>query len=541
MKIAGAMVLVLVAIAICAGAADASADPTMGCDWCNYQGPNYDGSSPEKGLLREWPKDGPAVLWRAKIEQGWSCPSVSGNDVFVSMTSFKPGTNTADKESVVCLDARTGHEKWRHTDPTEYNNCTVGWGLGGIRSTPFVTDKCVYSIDPTGNIHCLDRGTGEPVWKKSLAPDYFYKPGMEHKGFTCSPIVCNNVLVIHGSTGIKEKHYVYVRGLDAKTGEEVWIDEDNELTEKTTAPGGTGQSPVLVTWNKEPCVVVTYNRYLRAIRVKDGKEVLKFLALPDHVLDNYPSPLVVNNNKVVVLPCTGFMFCDEIDFGGSTLQAKQAWQSPVMYGHTDYHNVVHHDGYLYGVTAYGTNANNLPASKLELVCLDMKSGKLAWKEPGFSHGYSQIVADGLLFVRSFQTLSLVDASPEGFKLKGRVEKIHNFEPRSVIDMRGLTDCVSPVLSRGCLYVRCPDELICFKVSDDKLRPASKPAAKVEKAPAAPPVVESKAEHLFKLAQESERSGQKDMAAQVYQQLVKQYPADVFAEKARAELKRLEAK
>ena len=46
-------------------------------DWPSFQGPRGDGSSPETGLLREWPQDGPPVAWRAKIGQGWGQPANS--------------------------------------------------------------------------------------------------------------------------------------------------------------------------------------------------------------------------------------------------------------------------------------------------------------------------------------------------------------------------------------------------------------------------------------------------------------------------------
>jgi len=99
----------------------------------------------------------------------------------------------------------------------------------------------------------------------------------------------------------------------------------------------------------------------------------------------------------------------------------------------------------------------------------MQNGKSVWKEPGFSHGYSCILADGLLFVRSFQTLWLVEASPKGFNLKGKVEKVLSVEEVNVIHHRGLTDCVMPALSRGKLYIRTPDELICIDVKDPKAK------------------------------------------------------------------------
>ena len=35
-------------------------------DWPQWRGPKSDGISPEKGLLKEWPSDGPPLAWRTK-------------------------------------------------------------------------------------------------------------------------------------------------------------------------------------------------------------------------------------------------------------------------------------------------------------------------------------------------------------------------------------------------------------------------------------------------------------------------------------------
>lgn len=35
-------------------------------EWSRWRGPNGDGISAEKGLLKEWPNDGPPLLWQAK-------------------------------------------------------------------------------------------------------------------------------------------------------------------------------------------------------------------------------------------------------------------------------------------------------------------------------------------------------------------------------------------------------------------------------------------------------------------------------------------
>ena len=38
----------------------------MGADWPQWRGPNRDGISKETGLLKEWPKAGPKLLWKAE-------------------------------------------------------------------------------------------------------------------------------------------------------------------------------------------------------------------------------------------------------------------------------------------------------------------------------------------------------------------------------------------------------------------------------------------------------------------------------------------
>lgn len=48
-------------------------------DWPQWRGQKRDGHSNEKSLLKEWPKDGPKLVWQAKdIGGGYSTPSIAG-------------------------------------------------------------------------------------------------------------------------------------------------------------------------------------------------------------------------------------------------------------------------------------------------------------------------------------------------------------------------------------------------------------------------------------------------------------------------------
>jgi hypothetical protein len=98
---------------------------------------------------------------------------------------------------------------------------------------------------------------------------------------------------------------------------------------------------------------------------------------------------------------------------------------------------------------------------LNLVCLDLQTGNVLWSQPEFQAGVALTLADGLLFVRSYQTLRLVEATPEGYRLRGEVQTHAVWKPTL-----NLLDFSQPVLSRGRLYVRTPEELVCYDVAGE---------------------------------------------------------------------------
>src|SRR3954463_16717157 len=76
-------------------------------DWPQWRGPNRDGISQEKGLLQEWPKEGPKLLWQIKdLGGGFSTPSVVGTRLYVM------ANKGFEDEFVKALDAKDGKEVW---------------------------------------------------------------------------------------------------------------------------------------------------------------------------------------------------------------------------------------------------------------------------------------------------------------------------------------------------------------------------------------------------------------------------------------------
>lgn len=52
-------------------------------DWPQWRGPKRNGVSAETGLLKEWPKEGPKLLWKiTDAGSGYAAPAIAGDRVF---------------------------------------------------------------------------------------------------------------------------------------------------------------------------------------------------------------------------------------------------------------------------------------------------------------------------------------------------------------------------------------------------------------------------------------------------------------------------
>jgi hypothetical protein len=104
--------------------------------------------------------------------------------------------------------------------------------------------------------------------------------------------------------------------------------------------------------------------------------------------------------------------------------------------------------------------------KINLVCMDGQTGKTQWSGEEWTAPGSMIAADGLLFVRCFKTLRLIEANPKQYVELSKIENMHSAVSKS-FNGPALIDYVTPVLSNGRLFVRLPGELLCLDVKNEK--------------------------------------------------------------------------
>jgi hypothetical protein len=76
-------------------------------DWPQWRGPERNGISPEKGLLKQWPKEGPKLLWRENdIGDGYSTPAVVGTRLYLM------SNRGYENEFVQALSTENGKPIW---------------------------------------------------------------------------------------------------------------------------------------------------------------------------------------------------------------------------------------------------------------------------------------------------------------------------------------------------------------------------------------------------------------------------------------------
>lgn len=193
---------------------------TLAADWPQWMGPNRDDVWPEAGIVDRFPDGGAKVLWRTPVSGGFAGPAVAGGKVYITDYSKATGDDKPaptkrnalqGKERVLCLDAKTGKEIWKH----EYDcNYSISYPAGP-RCTPTVQDGKVYALGAMGDLFCLDAAKGTVIWSKNFPKEY--SAPVPLWGFAGHPLVHKNMLIC--TVGGKGSALV---AFDKETGKEIW-------------------------------------------------------------------------------------------------------------------------------------------------------------------------------------------------------------------------------------------------------------------------------------------------------------------------------
>jgi outer membrane protein assembly factor BamB len=405
----------------------AAASMLLGADWPQYRGPQQDGSSPERGLLKQWPSDGPKEIWKTPLTDGFSSFAVADGKAFTLVQRTIEGVN---REVCIALHANTGKEIWaRPLGIAKYDGGGNSGGPGdGPRSTPSFDAGRVYVLSAYLQLACLDANSGNELWSRDLTKEAGGQLIMWQSA--ASPLIDGDLIFVMGGGPGQA-----LLGLDKRDGKTLWKGQNDKMTHDTPTP-----STILGT---RQIIFFTQNG-LVSVQPQTG-EVLWRFKFP-YSTSTAASPIAAGD---IVYCSAGYgvgAAAAKITKAGGEWTATELWRSPGNNICNHWSTPVHHDGYLYGLFSFKKFKTG------PLKCVELATGKEMWSEPDFGAG-NLILVDGHLLVLGDQgQLVLVEPSPSAYKEIARTKALDG-------------KCWStPVVSNGRIYARSVKEAVCLDVS-----------------------------------------------------------------------------
>jgi outer membrane protein assembly factor BamB len=202
------------------GLASSFVTAAAAADWPQWMGENRDDVWTETGILDRFPEGGLKFVWRKPVSGGFAGPAVAGGRVYVTdyvktAGDAKPAPTKRNDlqgtERVLCLDAKSGEEIWKHEYQCDY---TISYPAGP-RCTPTVAGGKVFTLGAMGDLLCLDAARGGLIWSKNL-PETCKAP-LPLWGYAGHPLVYKNLLIC--TAGGQNSAVV---ALEKETGKNVW-------------------------------------------------------------------------------------------------------------------------------------------------------------------------------------------------------------------------------------------------------------------------------------------------------------------------------
>ncbi len=448
-------------------------------DWPVFLGPRHDGTSLETGLLETWPEAGPPLLWEKRIGTGYTAPSVMGERLVVHHRH-------GDSEIVDCLNALTGAPIWTYeypsqfVDPYGYNN--------GPRCAPLLTQTHCYTFGAEGKLHCLTLDKGEKVWMRDVKSDFNVPDGFFGVGAT--PILEGGKLIV--AAGGQPNSGVVA--LDPMSGETLW----QNVGQSTWDGAETGwsfprvyewqgdemvvsySSPIAATIHGKRHVLCVMRQGLVSVDPETGAENFHYwFCSRDRESVNAARPVVVDDTIMLSAAYKVGAVLLRVAADGKSVSEIWRDEENLM---THWSTAIHHDGFYYGFSG----RHDYEAM---LRCIDAATGKVVWETSGadrdgadfrrvndgdpyddtlydtvaqkvipnpFYGRAAATMAEGKFIVLSeYGTLALVNVDHTRWSeiCRFKVPRMH------------YPSWPAPVLSRGRVYLRCEDWLVCYDLRE----------------------------------------------------------------------------
>jgi len=378
-----------------------------------WRGKNRDGVYSETGLIKQWPVDGPKILWHYDgLGKGFASAVIAGDKIITCGMLKSTGY-------VFALDLK-GNLLWKTAYGPEW---AESWP--GCRSTPTVYDNMIYVCSSYGIAVCINVTDGKILWSNDLSKNFGAKP--PKWGIVESPLIVDEKVIF--LTGSSEKNIVALNRIDGRT---IW-----------TSPGA-GEltaycSPLLINHNGKRIICTLTENSVLGIESETGK-----------VLWTYPkknkwsvhanTPLYYDGQIYVVSGYgSGGIMLKLADDGNSV---TEVWTNTTLDNQMG--GVVLLNGYL-----YGSGQDNGTWQ-----CIDWKTGVMEFETDALGKGVT-IANDGLLYCYS---------DKGGFALVKPTETAFEIISKIKITLGSDYHWAHPTIKNKILYLRHGNVLIAYSLA-----------------------------------------------------------------------------
>jgi outer membrane protein assembly factor BamB len=374
-------------------------------DWPQWRGPNRDGVSTERGLLKDWPAGGPPLVWKASgAGEGYSSFSTANGRLYT--LGARGGT-----EYVMAFDAASGKKLWEAEHGRRFSNDRGD----GPRATPTIEGNRLYAFGASGDLSAMDAATGKEVfWRVNVLKQF----GGQNItwGLSESPLVLSD----QGAS---------IVALKKTDGSLIWKSQPDEAGYSSAIlqdVGGVRQA-----------VYFTGQRAL-GINVDSGQLLWSYDKVANNTA-NIATPIVRGNRVFLSSGYGTGAALLEMSPGKGGVSAREVYFTREMRNH-------HASSVLIGDYLYGFSDSILTAMHFD-------TGKVAWRDRSVGKG-SVVFADDRLYLYSENgVVGLAEANPTGYREHGRFE----------IRAGRLPTWSHPIVSDGKLFIRDQDTIYAYDV------------------------------------------------------------------------------
>ena len=414
-----------------------AASPSSPADWTLWGGPRRDFRIESADRLADWwPAGGPKKLWERKLGEGYSAIAVRGDTLY---TMYRRDASawqifSSDQEVVVALDASTGRTKWEFAYDVRFRSDQGS----GPHVMPQLADRLVFSVGATGQLHALNAGTGELVWKRDLYEELGATRALF--GYSSHPLPYGDKLIV--VAGGKQKA---VAALEQKSGRTIWAAHRFK---------NAYSSPVLVNAGGRDQVIVLSAQEIRSIDPNSGNALWLRSLGTDPGTAFSATPLWDPQSETLVFSHHGGSTALRIRGAGSQLTVEQRWSSNKV--RSVFSNLL-----LVGDVIYMSRGSYGPGF---LTSADIKTGEPRWSARGFANA-NFLQADGKLII----------LDEDGWLVLARPKPDASLEILSKAHVLSHNAWTIPTLAGTTLYLRDRKIITALDVGANHARPRREPA------------------------------------------------------------------